>query len=133
MLLRVWSGSHEAVAHSDRGTAVHAGLGLVLWGVVAIAVVSDDPGGGADIGAGLLALLALALSILAAGSLVTSARTVIAKVVGCACIVGWVVWLAVSVTGVGDRRMLVGLGLVAVALLVGCFVSALRLPRRPGE
>ena len=121
------------MAFSDRGTAVHAGLGLVLWGVVAIAVSTEDPGGGANIGAGLLALLALALSILAASSLVISAETVIAKAVGYACIVGWVVWLALSVTGVGDRHLLFGLGLVAVALLVGCFVLALRSPRRPGE
>lgn len=47
---------------------------------------------------------------------------------GYACVGGWVLYLAVSVTGLLGPEVLLGLGGISVALLVACFVLALRLP-----
>ncbi len=124
---------HQGVAYSEQGTAVCAGVGLILWGVVGFAWLTTDPGGGANIGAGALALVAFALSILAASSLVTSAKTSTAKAGGLACIIGWVLRLGLSMTGAVPADLHLLLGLIPFALLVACFVLALRLPGRRGE
>jgi hypothetical protein len=47
--------------------------------------------------------------------------------------VGWGVWLVAAVTGAIARDLQLVLGVVPLALLVGCFVLALRLPGRQGE
>ena len=121
------------MAYSEQGTAVSAAIGLILWGVVGAAAVFAGIDGGANIRAGILAMLALVFSIAAAGSLATNARTSSAKAVGYACVAGWVRCLAASVTGVVGPAVVLGLGGISVALLVACFVLALRLPgqRRP--
>ena len=116
------------MAYSQQGTAVCAGLGLVMWAVFGVALLTTDPGGGANIGAGMVALVAFALSILAASSLVTSAKTSTAKSVGLACIMCWVLWLGIAVTGADPDALYFIAGLIAFALLVWCFVIALRLP-----
>ncbi len=121
------------MTYAERGTAICAGLGLLLWGVVGFALVTAEPSDGADIGAGALGLLAIVLSILAADRLAASASTSTAKAMGRACMVGWGVWLVAAVTGAIARDLQLVLGVVPLALLVGCFVLALRLPGRQGE
>lgn len=121
------------MAYSEQGTAVCAGLGLVLWGVVGFALLTTDPGGGANIGAGMLGLVAFALSILAASSLAMSAKTSTEKAVGLACITGWALWLSLAITDAVPWDLHLLVGLVPFALLIWCFVLALRLPGRRGE
>ncbi len=117
----------------ERGTAILAGLGLVVWGVVGFAVVTTEPSDGANIGAGALGLVAIVLSILAADRSAASASTPTAKAMGRACMVGWGVWLVAAVTGAFARDLQLVLGLVPLALLAACFVLALRPSGRQGE
>jgi hypothetical protein len=121
------------VAYSEQGTAVCAGLGLALWVVVGVALITTDPDGGANIGAGAIGVVALALSVLAASSVATTARTPTGKAVGRACIIGWVLWFVLSVTDAVPWEFLVALGVLSFGLLAWCFVLALRLPGRRSD
>ncbi len=105
----------------------------MLWGVVGFSLLIPHPDGGANIGAGILALVALALSILAATSVLMSATTPASRAVGRACIIGWVLWAGLSMTDVVPWNLGLMLALIPLALLFWCFVLALRLPRRRAE
>jgi hypothetical protein len=120
------------VERTQRAPAVRAGLGLLLWGVTAALFLGTGADDGAHLGAGAVGFLAVVLSLWAADGLAASAGTTAARLVGRACTVGWGVWLLAAVTGVVPRDLQLALGLVPLALLVGCFVLALRLPGRQG-
>ncbi len=87
-----------------------------LWSVVVIAILATPPDAGANIGAGLLGLLALPLSIVAAVVLITTADSTAPHVASAASIGLWVVSVALSWTYVGLAAIL---ALSTSAVLVG--------------
>ena len=88
----------------------------VLWSVVIVAIVAASPGDGANIGAGFLALLALPLSIVAAGVLITTADSTAPRVASAASIALWALSVAFSWAFVGLAAIL---ALTTSAVLVG--------------
>ena len=106
-----------------------AGTGVVLWAVSAVIVGSSPEDGGANIGGGLLALLALVTSLVAAGLLFAgtrSARTRAAAAVSVAAELGY---LALAVDDSGSR----GLVVAVIALIVVALASAALLSARAGR
>ena len=87
-----------------------------LWLVVVIAILATSPEDGANIGAGVLGLLALPLSIVAAAVLITTADSTAPRVASAASIALWAVCVAVSWTSVGLAAIL---ALSTSAVLVG--------------
>jgi hypothetical protein len=102
------------------GVAV-AAVAIVVWIVFAIAVVSTAPEDGANIGAGLLGMLAIALSIAAAVVLIVGTRSTLARAAAAVCIALLVVlWLVAPDDGVADG---VNIGML-VAAVAGLAASA---------
>lgn len=87
-----------------------------LWLVVVIAILATPPEDGANIGAGVLGLLALPLSIVAAVVLVTTADSTAPRVASAASIALWAFSVALSWTPVGLAAIL---ALSTSAVLVG--------------
>jgi hypothetical protein len=109
-----------------RAGAVLATLALAGWCVVAIAALTADPHNGANIGAGLLGLVAVALAVVAESFLIASAQQWAWKVVGTAAIGAWPVWLASATNELLDRRGLLILGMVPIGLLIASLVLLYR-------
>ncbi|MGY1704427.1 hypothetical protein ACI79C_07620 [Geodermatophilus sp. SYSU D00697] len=102
------------------GVAV-AAVAIGTWIVFAIAVVSTAPEDGANIGAGLLGMLGIALSIAAAVVLVVGTRSTSARAGGAVCIALLAVfWLVAPDDGVADG---VKIGML-VAAVAGLAASA---------
>jgi hypothetical protein len=94
-----------------------------LWLVVVIAILATPPDEGANIGAGLLGLLALLLSIVVALVLINSAASTPPRAASTASIALWAIFLALSWTAANEVQIGVGLAaivaLTASAVLVG--------------
>jgi hypothetical protein len=87
-----------------------------LWLVVVIAILATSPEDGANIGAGVLGLLALPLSIVAAAVLITTANSTAPRAASAASIALWALSVALSWTYVGLAAIL---ALSTSAVLVG--------------
>jgi membrane protease YdiL (CAAX protease family) len=87
-----------------------------LWLVVVVAILATPPDAGANIGAGVLGLLALPLSIVAAAVLITAAHSTAPRVASAASIALWALSVAFSWTFVGLAAIL---ALSTSAVLVG--------------
>ena len=87
-----------------------------LWLVVIIAILATPPDAGANIGAGVIGLLALPLSIVAAAVLITTADSTAPRVASAASIGLWAVTVALSWTYLGQAAIL---ALSMSAVLVG--------------
>src|SRR3712207_5926190 len=72
-----------------------------LWSVVVIAILATPPDAGANIGAGVLGLLALPLSIVAAAVLITTADSTAPRAAGAAPLSLWALYVAPSRAHVG--------------------------------
>jgi hypothetical protein len=98
---------------------VLASVALAMWGVVIALLVTDNPDNGADIGAGLLAFVGIALSVVAESFLIASTEPW--KTVGAVAICAWALALSVGAWTV-DPLAHLALGLLGVALHVVCLV-----------
>ena len=100
----------------QKAGVVLGGVALGLWSVVAIAVAVTPPDEGANIGAGLIGLLALPISIFAAVLLISGSQSTSPRAAGGASIVLFVVYflLAWSYAAGG---VLIGVLFAAVAAL----------------
>ncbi len=87
-----------------------------LWLVVVIAILTNPPDAGANIGAGVLGLLALPLSVVAAAVLITTADSTAPRAASAASIALWALSVALSWTYVGLAAIL---ALSMSAVLVG--------------
>ena len=87
-----------------------------VWLVVVIAILATPPDQGANIGAGILGLLALPLSIVAAAVLITTANSTAPRAASAASIALWALSVALSWTYVGLAAIL---ALSTSAVLVG--------------
>ena len=87
-----------------------------LWSVVVFAILATPPDAGANIGAGVLGLLALPLSIVAAVVLITTADSTAPRAAGAASIALWALCVALSWTYVGLAAIV---ALSTSAVLVG--------------
>ena len=87
-----------------------------LWLIVVIAILATPPDAGANIGAGVLGLLALPLSIVAAAVLITTADSTAPRAASAASIALWALSVALSWTHVGLAAIV---ALSTSAVLVG--------------
>jgi hypothetical protein len=111
---------------------VLASVAPAMWGVVIALLVTDNPDNGADIGAGLLAFVGIALSVVAESFLIASTDRKPWKTVGAVAISAWA--LACSVPGDWTVDPLAHLALVVgVALHVVCLVLLWRGWRSDGS
>ena len=99
-----------------------AGVGLTvvanaLWFVVVIAILATPPDGGANIGAGLLGLLALTLSILAAVVLITAVDSTALRAVSAASLALWALFAARAWTYAAENGVQTSVGLAALVAL----------------
>jgi hypothetical protein len=102
------------------GVAV-AAVAIVVWIVFVIAVVATAPEDGANIGAGLLGMLGIALSIAAAVVLIVGTRSTLVRAAAAICIALLAVfWLVAPDDGVADG---VKIGML-VAAVAGLTASA---------
>ncbi|MGY1760812.1 hypothetical protein ACI79G_20140 [Geodermatophilus sp. SYSU D00779] len=104
-----------------------------LWLVVLIAILATPPDQGANIGAGLLGLLALPLSIVSAVVLITTTASIAPRAASAASIALWALFVTLSWTYAAGNRVQIIVGLAAIlalstsAVLVG---TAQRRQRR---
>lgn len=110
----------------QRGGLICAGAAAVLWIVVVILFLATPRGAGANIGAGLIALLASAVSVVGALLLVRAGRDRAVKVAGGISLAAWVIFFAIPVYNVALGFAKMGfVGLAVVALFV-CSALTLR-------
>ncbi len=88
-----------------------------LWLVVVIAILATPPDEGANIGAGLLGLLVLTLSILAAVVLITTTDFTAPRAASAASIALWALFVALSWTYAAENGVQVSVGLAAIVAL----------------
>jgi hypothetical protein len=99
---------------------------LPLWALVVLAVVTADPDDGANIGAGMVALLAGALSVVAAVLLLVSTSDRRVKVAGVVSLAGWAVcWLLPQLDVLPDG-LLVAVFAIALASLLAAAAMTVR-------
>jgi hypothetical protein len=110
---------------------VLACVALAMWGVVIALLVTDDPANGADIGAGGLAFVGMALSVVAESFLIASTDRKPWKTVGAVAICAWA--LASVAPGTVYSLANLALGLLGVALHVVCLVLLWRGWRSAGS
>src|SRR4051812_45527314 len=110
----------------QRVAVAFAGAALALWAVVAIAVVATPREDGANIGAGLIALLAMALSILAAILLIIAANSTLSRVASAGSIGLWAAFLLLAPNDAAKYSLLIGVLAAGVAALT---TSALLVAR----
>ena len=111
---------------------VLASVALAMWVVVIALLVTDNPDNGADIGAGLLAFVGIALSVVAESFLIASTDRKPWKTVGAVAICAWALALSVGAWTV-DPLAHLALGLLGVALHVVCLVLLWRGWRSDGS
>ena len=109
------------------GTRV-AWTGAALWAVFGVVAATDD-GGGANIGAGFLGLLALVLGLVAAGLLSSSARSAGVRAAVAVVVAAEVVYLALTVGDRGSRDLV----FAVIALIVVALACAALLTSRAGR
>jgi hypothetical protein len=85
---------------------------------------------GANIGAGLIGLLALILSVLAAAVLITSVQSIAPRAASAASIILWAVFVALAWTYAAADGVLISVGLAAIATLTASAVIVGTAPRR---
>jgi multisubunit Na+/H+ antiporter MnhG subunit len=105
---------------------VLARIGGALWVVFAVIFASSDEGGGANIGAGFIALLALVTSLVAACLLFSAARSAGVRVAAAVAVAAEVAYLALAVDDSGTR----GLVVAVIAVIVLALASAALLTAR---
>ncbi|HZH20019.1 MAG TPA: hypothetical protein VEZ18_07465 [Geodermatophilus sp.] len=88
-----------------------------LWLVVVIAILATPPDAGANIGAGLLGLLALPLSIVAAAVLITTADSTAPAVASAASIALWALFVTLAWTSAAENGVQISVGLAAILAL----------------
>ena len=88
-----------------------------LWLVVVIAILATPPDEGANIGAGLLGLLALTLSISAAVVLVATVDSTGPRATSAASIALWALFVAFPWTSAAENGVQIGVGLAAIVAL----------------
>jgi hypothetical protein len=112
---------------------VLASVALAMWGVLIVAFVTAKPENGANIGAGILGLVAIALSVVAESFLIASTDRGVWKTVGTVAICAWALVLGASsgdlLTGLALRL----LGLIPVGPLVVCHMLLRRGWRGQGH
>ncbi len=101
-----------------------------LWLVVIIAILATPPDEGANIGAGLLGLLALPLSILAALVLITAVDSTTPRAASTASIALWALFVVLSWTPAIEVQISVGLAAI-VALTTSAALVATDHRRHP--
>jgi hypothetical protein len=106
-----------------------ARIGGGLWVVFAVIVASSEEHGGANIGAGFIALLALVTSLVAACLLFSMARSAGVRVAAAVVVAAEVGYLALAVGDSGSR----GLVLLVIAVIVVALASAALLAARTGR
>ncbi len=106
------------------------GVALALWSVVAIAVAMTPPDEGANIGAGLVGLLALPLSILAAVLLIRGSDSTPPRAAGGASIALFVGFFLLAGNYAADG-VLTGLLLAGIAALCMSVLLVVTRHRRP--
>ncbi len=105
------------------------GVALGLWSVVAIAVAVTPPEDGANIGAGLIGLLALPLSIFAAVLLISSSDSTPPRAAGAASIVLFIVYFLLA-WNYAAGGVLIGVLFAAIASLCTSVVLVVTGQRR---
>jgi hypothetical protein len=88
-----------------------------LWLVVVIAILATPPDAGANIGAGVLGLLALPLSIVAAVVLITTADSTTPGAASAASIALWALFVALAWTYAAENEVQIIVGLAAILAL----------------
>lgn len=102
--------------------AVLASLALAMWCVVLAAVVTAKPENGANIGAGMIGLVAIALSVVAESFLIAATDRRSWKTIGVVALCAWPVWIGISTSALLGGPALRLLGLLPVGLVVVCLV-----------
>ena len=105
-----------------------AGTAFVAWAAVGIMIVTSGSEGGANIGAGMVALLAIAVSFAAAGVLFAAARSTTARVAAVTCAAFLSVFLLAAPTEGLTDALLFGL-LVASLIALAVAAVATAFPR----
>ena len=115
----------------QRAGLIFAGGAGLLWVAVVLLFLATPRGAGANIGAGMLALVASAVSVVAAVLLVRAGLGRDVKVAGGISLAAWVIFFAIPVynTALGFAK----LGFVGLAVVALFVCSALTLRRRPLE
>ena len=109
-----------------------AGAATALW-VGFAAMMADTPeDGGANIGGGLVGLLAMAVSIAAAVTLIVAVPTVTVRVPAGLSVLAWVGYVALAVNDTGPRAVAFTILAAGVVLLAAAAVLAVRPHRRDG-
>ncbi|MGY1593083.1 hypothetical protein ACI79D_13975 [Geodermatophilus sp. SYSU D00708] len=88
-----------------------------LWLVVVIAILATPPDQGANIGAGLLGLLALPLSIVAAVVLITTTASTAPRAASAASIALWTLFVVLPWTSAAENGVQILVGLTAILAL----------------
>jgi hypothetical protein len=123
----------RAMTSGQKAGVVLTVVAIALWLVVVIAVLATPPDEGANIGAGLLGLPVLTLSISAAVVLITTADSTAPRAASAVSIALWALFMALSWSYAAENGVQMSIGLAATvalstsAVLVG---TAHRRPRR---
>ena len=118
----------QAMDDTQRAGTRVAWTSAVLWAVFGLWAATDD-GGGANIGAGFLGLLALVLGLVAAGLLSSSPRSAGVRAAVALVVAAEVVYLALAVGDHGSRDLVVAV----IALIVVALAAAALLTSRSGR
>ena len=100
--------------------------------VFAVILASSDEGGGADIGAGFIALLALVTSLVAACLLFSATRSTGVRVAAAVVVAAEVGYLALAVGDSGTQGLVVSVIAVIVLALAAAALLAMRTSRPAG-
>ena len=109
-----------------------AGVAIALWLLVAVLLVTTPDDAGANIGAGLAGLLAIALSVGAAVVLIVSTRTPATRGTAALSIAAWVVYLALAWNDTGSRATALTVLAIGVLSLAAAVVLTVRSGRAVG-
>ena len=101
----------------QRAGVVLTVVASTLWLVVLIAMLATPPDEGANIGAGMLGLLALTLSILAAVVLVTTVDSTAPRAASAASIALWALFVTLAWTSAAENGVQISVGLAAILAL----------------
>ncbi len=107
----------RAMTSGQKAGVVLTVVANALWLVVVIAILATPPDEGANIGAGLLGLLVLTLSILAAVVLITTTDSTAPRAASAASIALWALFVALSWTYTAGNGVQIIAGLAAILAL----------------
>ncbi|MDK3258853.1 hypothetical protein [Blastococcus capsensis] len=108
-----------------------AGIAVALWLLfVILSVATAVAGEGVNIGATLIAFLALGLSILAAVALVVSVDDVAVRASGAVSIAAWVIFATLTFSGAAPESMHLVPAVIAILALSICGLLAAKMRPR---